>query len=322
MIRVSRAWISVIGALFGLYHAVLGAFWLSSYRDPTIGAIAIAIFMLAIITTHGLYRGARMPAIQAWANLAVAFVVPMLVNPLIVGDWHNTFATWYIGGFGVLLAATAVRRHRTIAWVGAAVVAVQAVQWGGFVAIFDSGVIGMALLVAAGQALSVGIERASRDVAELTEIAKQEATASAATTAQRFERQQRAQAALSSSLPLLERIVEGGGRLTDAERDGARLSEAALRDEIRGRALVNDAVRAAVRNARIRGAEVVLLDEGGLDNAESDLQARVLGDVAAAIDGINSGRITVRAPAGESWMVTLAATERDSSRPSLLLRLP
>jgi len=322
MIRVSRAWISILGALFGLYHAVLGAFWLSSYSDPTLGAIAIAIFVLAILTTHGLYKGARMPGYQAWVNLAVATTVPMLVNPLIVGDWHNTFATWYIGGLGVLLAATAVRRHRTIAWAGTVVVAFQAVQWGGFRAIFDSGVIGMALLVAAGQALSIGIERASDDVAELTEIAKQEATASAATTAQRLERQQRAQAALSSSLPLLERIVESRGSLTEAEREEARLAEAALRDEIRGRALVNDAVRDAVRSARIRGVEVVLLDEGGLDEADSATVSRILGDVASAIDGVNSGKITVRAPAGESWMVTLAATDRKSSGPSLMLRLP
>ncbi len=322
MIRISRAGISIIGGLFGLYHAVLGAFWLSSYSAPTIGAFAIAIYVLAIVTTLGLYKGARMPAPQAWANLFVAVTLPMLVNPLIVGAWHNTFATWYVGGLGVLLAATAVRRHRTIAWFGTAVVAFQCVQWGGFRAVFDSGIIGMALLVAAGQALSIGIERASSDVAELNELARREATAAAATTAQRLERKERAQLALSSSLPMLERIVESGGRLTDAERESARLGEAGLRDEIRGRALVNERVREAVRNARIRGVEVVLLDEGGLDTAEPELVARMLGDVASAIDGVSSGRVTVRAPAGETWMVTLAATNRNTSGPTLLLRLP
>ena len=322
MIRISRAGISIIGGLFGLYHAVLGAFWLSSYSDPTIGGFAIAIYVLAILTTLGLYKGARMPAFQAWANLFVAVTLPTLVNPLIVGAWHNTFATWYIGGLGVLLAATAVRRHRTIAWFGTVVVAFQTVQWGGFSAIFDSGIIGMALLVAAGQALSIGIERASADVVELNELARREATAAAATTAQRLERQERAQRALSSSLPMLERIVETGGRLSDSERDSARLGEAGLRDEIRGRALVNDRVREAVRNARTRGVEVVLLDEGGLDDVEPEQIERMLGDVASAIDGVATGRVTVRAPAGETWMVTLAATNRNSSGPTLLLRLP
>lgn len=322
MIRVSRFGISFIGAMFGLYHAVLGVFWVDSYAQPAVGWAAIGLYVAAIITTLALYRGARMPSAQAWANLFVAVTVPQMVNPQIVGAWHNTFATWYIGGLGVLMAATAVRRHRTIAWFGTAVVTFQAVQWGGFSAIFDSGVIGMALLVAAGQALSIGVERASADVVELTTKARDEAAASAATSAQRLERKMRAELALASSRPILERIVGSEGDLPDQDRTEARLAEAGLRDEIRGRELLNDSVREAVRNARIRGVEVVMLDEGGLDDADPETVTRVLADVASVIDTVATGRITVRAPSGEAWMVTVAATNRDASGPTLLLRLP
>jgi len=321
MIRVSRTTISSIGVLFGLYFAGLGGFWISSYRQPIIGILAICIYSVAIIASIALYRGVRMPRFQAFANLAVAGYLPLLMNPIIEEAIHNTFATWYIGGFGVLLATTAVRGHRSIAWLSTAIVVTEIVAWGGATAIIDSGLVGLVLMVAAGQAISLGLERASLEARELASQASSDAAATAATSMQRLERKLRAQLALQSSLPILQRIVTAGGNLTDAERVEAKLSEAALRDEIRGRELVNDRVREAVRLARIRGVEVVLLDEGGLDGADPEQKTKILNDVADALDGLNFGKVTVRAPSGESWKVTVAATAIGSTQPLIWLKL-
>jgi hypothetical protein len=322
MISVSRFAISLIGILFGLFHAVLGVYWLTSYIDPGLGAAALVLYVLGILTTMGLYRGLHMPVGQAVFNGLVALALPLIVNPLIADGAHNTFATWYVGGLGVLLSATAVRQHRTIAWVSTGLVCLMVVVWGGLTAIYDSGLIGMVLLVAAGQALSLGVERASSDVKRLGDQAKAEASEAAATTAQRLERQVRLQQALTASRPILERIVASGGKLSAAEQLESRLAEASLRDEIRGRSLINARVRDAVRLARVRGVEVLLLDEGGLDDCEPELRDRLLADVANAIDGIAVGKVTVRSPQGEPWMLTVVALSPGSSVPDLWLKLP
>lgn len=322
MIRVSRIAISTIATLFGLYFAILGAFWVSSYNDPSIGVFALGIYSIAMIASISFYRGLKMPVLQASFNFAVAIAMPFILNPLVAGATHNTFATWYIGGLGVLLAATAVRGHRAIAWTAAFIAFVEVVAWGGVIAIFDSGLIGMALLVAAGQAISFGLERASLEAKALSDQALADAAASEATTVQRLERQARAKLALESSLPMLQRIVAASGNLTESERVEARLAEASLRDEIRGRELINDRVREAVRLARVRGVEVVMLDEGGLDDVDQDLRERILTDIANTIDGLNYGKVTVRAPAHEEWKVTIAATAPGSDGPVLWLKLP
>ena len=322
MISVSRFAISLIGVLFGLFHAVLGVYWLATYIDPGLGAVALALYVIAILTTMGLYRGLHMPVVQAVFNALVAIALPLIVNPLIADGSHNTFATWYVGGLGVLLSATAVRQHRTIAWVATGLVCLIVVVWGGLTAIYDSGLIGMVLLVAAGQALSLGVERASSDVKRLGDQAQAEASEAAATTAQRLERQVRLQQALTSSRPILERIVASGGKLSAAEQLESRLAEASLRDEIRGRVLINARVRDAVRLARLRGVEVLLLDEGGLDDCDPELRDRLLADVANAIDGIALGKVTVRSPKGEPWMLTVVALSPGSSVPDLWLKLP
>jgi hypothetical protein len=49
----------------------------------------------------------------------------------------------------------------------------------------------------------------------------------------------------------------------------ARIAEATLRDELRGSALLDDGVRAALVAARAAGSSVSMLDEGGLDGIDA-----------------------------------------------------
>lgn len=67
-----------------------------------------------------------------------------------------------------------------------------------------------------------------------------------------------------------------------------------MRDEIRGRGLLDDGVRDAVARARRRGASVSLLDEGGLDELDGARRAGVLGRLAGAIDGSDADTLIVR----------------------------
>jgi hypothetical protein len=118
------------------------------------------------------------------------------------------------------------------------------------------------------------------------------------------------------------------GRIPDAE-PGFSAGEHGAGDDGKVQQAVRSGVgvaavvqRDAVRLARLRGVEVLLLDEGGLDQCEPELRERLLADVANAIDGIAAGKVTVRSPQGEPWMLTVVALNPGSAVPDLWLKLP
>jgi hypothetical protein len=88
--------------------------------------------------------------------------------------------------------------------------------------------------------------------------------------------------------------------------------EAAIRDEIRGRMLLTDGVRAEVQRARERGITVNLLDEGGIDDLDEAARDRVLSRLAEAVAGTNADRIIARTAAEGSPVAVTVVGLRDS----------
>jgi hypothetical protein len=123
-------------------------------------------------------------------------------------------------------------------------------------------------------------------------------TATAASSAARTERTQRLNQTLNEVLPLLEKISDSKGKLTNAERVKAQLTEAELRDQIRGRNLLSIDVVSETRNARMRGIEVQLLDDGGLDDLSQEDRKPYLWEVASRLKGVKAGKVVVRAARG------------------------
>ncbi len=147
---------------------------------------------------------------------------------------------------------------------------------------------------------------AARDARRFS-IAERETTDwQAAQEAHITERQFRLGQTSAMAVRMLETIQERGGHLTPAERVESLNTEGAIRDEIRGRKLLNDAVRDEVMDARHRGTTITLLDEGGLDElSESDLD-RILGELAVAIRTTDADRVIARTvPEGSSVAVTV-----------------
>jgi hypothetical protein len=96
------------------------------------------------------------------------------------------------------------------------------------------------------------------------------------------------------------------GDVSSAQRQEHRLLEAVLRDEIRGARLTVEPLASAVRAARARGIDVVLLDDADeVTLAWSDLEWA--SDVIADID---RDRITVRL-SGDLPVITIATDDGD-----------
>jgi len=64
-----------------------------------------------------------------------------------------------------------------------------------------------------------------------------------------------------------------------------------------------------------------MLDEGGLACLAEAQREPLWLKIAEVIAGIESGRVTVRSPIGENWVVTIAAFSEGENRPQVWLRL-
>lgn len=320
MIRIPRWVVGLIGILFASFHAGLGIYNIPDTQDPTIAIVALAIYLLTVFPTVLFYKEERLPTFQALLNLAAAALIPLFVNAHLEPSAMSAYSTWYVLGVATLMAATAVRQQKIIAWIGTAILAIQVINWAGLGAGIQTGLLGALMLVFAGHAISSGLTKAYRDAMTFTNEALEIQKQQIANVVASEVRRSRLESALTSALPMLNLIKEQHGKLTHAQRAEARLLEAALRDEIRGRAFMHPIIRQSVAEARVRGVEVIILDEGGLDLVNQTERLSIFQKIADSIKQVQAGRITLRAPLDASWKVTLVATRPGVATPDIWLK--
>lgn len=321
MTRIPRWVVGLLGTLFALFHAGLGISNIPDTAEPQLAIVALGVYLVTVLPTIILYRGPALPIVQALVNLAAAALIPNLVNSYIEPETMSAYSTWYVMGVATLMAATAVRQQKIIAWSGTFLLVVQVVSWAGIGTGIQTGLLGALMLVFAGHAISVGLAKAYRDTTlfnnEKLETEKQKIANTVASEVRRAK----LESALRGALPMLNLIKANQGKLTDAQKSEARLLEAELRDEIRGRDLMTDSVRQAVRAARLRGVEVIILDEGGVANLSDAEKFKLLAQAVESMNSVSEGRITFRAPVGESWHATLVASRPGIAKPDIWLKL-
>jgi hypothetical protein len=321
MIRVPRISAIILALGFGLYHATLGLMNISNYQNPGYAALALGLYVFALV--NSLLQGPHLTLQLPWAitNLAVAIFVPLLMSVALDPELIQGFNTWHVAAIGSLMAITAIRQQGLIAWLGAGFVVVQVLVWGGLGILFDSGVLGVVVLVTAAQAGALGLKSTAKAAGEYREQTLSTVEATASSTAARAERKRRVSQALDDARPLLERIIQTQGNLSVAEKANARLTEAALRDQIRGRSIMTKTLVLAVREARQRGVEVQLLDDGGFSDASEIEKAELVERVVRELAQITAGKVVIRAVQGRSWRLTMVALRKDTEKPDLFIRI-
>lgn len=332
MISVPRWLLLVLAALFSTYHVVLGVYSLDTPTSPWPTVAALALYVVVTVLSLWPVRRARMPDWLAALNLAVAIVLPLLVSSQLDPDEDNGYATWYVAAVGTLMTITAARRQLLAAWVGVIALAVQTLVWAGPLALGALGVVGSIVWVGIAHMLSSALAGAARSTRRYVQAEREAAAWQAAQDAHLFEGRMRLAQTQRIAAPMLRRIADADHELTDAERRECRTLEAAIRDEIRGRMLLTDAVRRSVKEARDRGATVTLLDEGGIDDLDEDARDRVLSRLAEAISGSRADRVIARtAAAGSPVAVTVVGLrgggdgevlESDDAEVELWLEIP
>ena len=321
MLRVPTWLLSFFGLVFGLFHAVLGVLWIGENEHPAIVIIALVAYVLILLASISVGESRAIPQWLALTNLLVCAVIPLAINSQLDPTHLGDYATWYVLGVGTILGATAVRGRRRIAWLGLVVLIVEIAAWGGIESLASTGLPGVLSLMVTGHAVSLGVERAVTTARELNAKALETAAASAALEAAGQVRSQLAEQTLKTAMPALNLIAALGGRLNADQKREALLLEASLRDEIRGATLLNESMRAGIKAARQRRVEVLVLDEGGLDDLTAIEREEILDRAANAFSSVTEGRLTIRAPKGEDWKITVVAVRPGASAPDVWVKL-
>lgn len=332
MISVPRWLLLVLAALFSGYHVVLGVYSLDVPASPWPTVAALVLYTVVTVLSLWPVRRARMPDWLAALNLAVAIALPLLVSSQLDPDADNGYATWYVAAVGTLMTITAARRQLLAAWAGVIALAIQTVLWAGPLALGALGVVGSIVWVGIAHMLSSALAGAARSTRRYVQAEREAAAWQAAQDAHLFEGSMRLAQTKRIAAPMLRRIADADHELSEAERRECRTLEAAIRDEIRGRMLLTDAVRRSVKDARDRGATVTLLDEGGIDELDEDARDRVLSRLADAIGASRADRVIARtAAAGSPVAVTVVGLrgggdgeplESDDAEVELWLEIP
>jgi hypothetical protein len=312
-----------LAALFSSYHIVLGvySFQLRFYAStaPVIAAMAIyAIATAALLVVSQ----RRTPIWLASFAFAVSIALPLLVTSQLQANQEGglSYATWYVAACGTLLAIMVTVRRPGFAWAGILFLIVQTVLWDGPLALINIGVIGSTAWVAIAHIITNALSKAARDSQRFA-LAEREATDwHAAQEAHLNERQFRLGQTSVMALPMLRAIQQTHGDLSAAQRAECLHLEGAIRDEIRGRKLLNNAVREQVMLARRRGTTVTLLDEGGIDDLDDAELERVLDRLAEALRTTAADKVIARTvPEGSEVAVTVVGLRTSDDGSASLL---
>ncbi|MEF2977719.1 hypothetical protein [Subtercola sp. YIM 133946] len=300
MISPPRALITLLAALFSAYHLVLGLNSMQYPASPVPVIVAMVLYAGATVMSLWPTSPLAMPMWMAALNFGVCLVVSILVFSQLDGHVFNGYATWSVAAVGTLLTITAVRQQAAIAWLGVAALAVAVDVWGGPITVTTTGVIGSAVWVGVAHALTRATARAARD-ARLFGLAERDAAAWHATQeAQLTEGRHRLDQMNRVAGPMLHHIIESDGVLSAEDRRECLHLEGAIRDEIRGRHLLNEEVRTEVLAARRRGIDVTLLDDGGLDDLTDRDRNRIQSRLADEIARSQVDRLIVRTGVDDS----------------------
>jgi hypothetical protein len=311
--------IQLVGALLVLNPPVTALIGFDRYTNWVLAAVGIHVYLIAALFSVFYYRKREMPALLAWVNLSVVVIVPWLIHEAIIEASVDSQSSWYVSGIGALLAVTAIRGHQVVSWIGTSVLSLEVLIWGGTGALFNTGLAGALALVFSANAISYALARIETETQTFLDQAIEIEAAATIEAATRLARSKRLTETLFASYPLLEKIASG--QLDQETRSAASLLEAELRDGIRGRDLIDPELKLAIRSARLRGVQVVVLDEGGLASLTEAAKSGIRQRFASELDGISSGRVTIRAPRGGKTNATFVASRPGTATPDVFLKL-
>ncbi|MGL4305699.1 MAG: hypothetical protein ACRCSF_06050 [Mycobacteriaceae bacterium] len=313
--RGPAAWTIAVLYSASLMYLVISQ-W-ESIANPYPSLLAVLIISIAALGLVGI-PGNPIPwktAIFLGATAPISCSLVLWQLP--ITGWNGQQA-WCGGASTAVLVFVSVRGQITIAWASFIAAVAITIHW----------------TIATGQGVSTGVDMVfvnvglmslatyfsltirpqAHSIFMLREQAAQRSAAEASAAAILSERDAQLNRLDAQARPLLERIADQE-IFTVHELLNCRLLEAQLRDSLRAPALNQPAINAAAKEARSRGVEVVLLDDGGLQGMNKKLQSLVGTTIEAELYQVASGTITARIlPKNRAVVATILINETTGDR--------
>ncbi len=301
---------AIVGFL--LVIGALGAISISTVTSPPLYVVALGLGLASVVTVllpwpPGTERRLAAGVVLAVLNLGVAVVV--VLPP---GE-RPGYALWYPSFVWVPLSGLALRGWAGHALTGAALSALTTVVWAwsqAGIPVADG--VYRVVSPTAVVVVAVGIARLVRQYGQEVDRAHAQQVEAARLTAgaraAEDERRVRLAQIEQMAAPVLRRLRDGTP-VDDRLATECRLLEAALRDGIRGRHLVDLAVRETLWSARTRGVEVTLLDDSGTGAADGPPPVAVVVRrcTVELVEKLERGTVVVRlSEPDEATLVVLA----------------
>lgn len=301
----------IVLAVFGLGTIIVAILNLDGLHIPAFGIVSIVLFAFGLAF---LAIGQGEPLGIGWTVgvLVVVVTTTAISTGNLVDPVNPGYATWPMGAMTFLLFVLALRNRKMLAWVGFVGLAVVSVVFASLAGYDLSRVINDVLRQSAtlviGTLFAIGLRRATHTIAAIQarELSRVSAEAAAATATQ--EREAQNQRLMQDARPALERIMTGQP-FTTQELQAFQSLSATLRGGTQPAGSSGVGIAEAVRQARMRGLSVTLIDDRG-----TQLPAEVIAQLEEALlpllNSMNQGSITVRLnPEGGADIATMVIEE-------------
>ncbi|MEY4320898.1 MAG: hypothetical protein RLZZ471_839 [Actinomycetota bacterium] len=320
MINIRRLILAGLTLVFGAFNVSLAMFRLDRYNNTWLTVSIGFGYFLALLLCTVAFKNLRIPIWAASLVSACAVAIPVVSHLTLRHQNLETYDTWYVTAIGLLLGAVAVRGHIAFAITAGMFFCTEVLYFGGLDYLPKSGLSGAVILIVACIAISRGLESSSKEILdaqtktanELKSLAEQQTLAQAYQIATKV--------ALKLTLPSLKKISSGKA-FSKADRETYSETEISLRDDIAGGRLINKKIKRAIAAARARGVDVAILDDGGIETIEQEQIDELLDLVASTLNGINTGRVTIRTQPEEKWLIRVTASRPRVVTPDLDLKL-
>jgi hypothetical protein len=233
----------------------------------------------------------------------------------------NSIGAWVVMGTAVVLTATAVRQQARLALLGITILITVLIVEYGQGALATAGLAGALVFVLAGLGVSQGIARATKESDRFRAKEIESRTKIVELEAASRERQRQLSQVLGAAVPLLTVIKHSQYPLDEELKQSAKIVEATLRDNLRGRDLLNQTMTNEIQRLRNLGVEVLISDEGGTESMSAVDRDALLKEAVDSLQVVTQGRVTIRSPKGEDFRLTVVATISGQAQPVLSLRL-
>ena len=309
-------------AIFALYGAVIIALTYVFERPTRSAATDIVAIMTLLAAALLIVSPSRTPLptlrVVAVLVLTLTAVMVLTVREPFQGDLPDS-AAWYQAAANFLFFGLALRARVVSAWIGEALMIAFVCLWSTIVSgspLYGISIsYGQPISLAAGTVFAVALHQTARRITEFRTAERQRAALEAREAAQNAAVESELRIVRALAEPTLQQIAAG----EKPHQEDVKTLEAALRDLIRGRSLAIEPLNTALREARRRGVDIVVLDDSlDLGLSKEDLEDAAAW-CAAVLEPIESGPITIRvagAPAG----VLLTIVNKSETRHERLIR--